>query len=400
MMIRRRTFLKGTGGLAAACVASLAIGQSRKMTVGVVGGGIVGASIAMHLARSGAQVRLFEKTAPAAGATGKSFAWINASTNDPHYRSLRLKSINAYQELEKEIPLAITWGGAIHWAENLAEAERMKADTAEFAQAGYPARMITAQDLAEIAPNLRLAPFEAASYKPQDGHMDAVYTTRQFLDQARKHGASIIHPCEVRELRFEGDRLSGVSTTTGTYSLDRLIIAGGVDTPKLAAQAGYTTPLVHAPGILVHTVRTRSLLRQVVESAHMYFKQHGDGRITGTDEPYAPDIPAHQEILQGPQDMPADIRTMHGERILGKIQAKLSGAGDASYDHLSLGYRPMPQDGLPIVGFLPGSTNVYITVMHSGVTLAPIMGRYVSHEILYGDLIDELAPYRPDRYKA
>ena len=95
--------------------------------------------------------------------------------------------------------------------------------------------------------------------------------------------------------------------------------------------------------------------------------------------------------------MPQDIRDIHGERILGKIKAKLSGAGDAAYDHLTLGYRPMPQDRLPIVGFSPGNSNVYIAVMHSGVTLAPIMGRYITHEIMHDDMIDELAPYRPDR---
>ena len=398
-MIRRRTFLKGAGSLAAtASVSSLAFGQGQKMSVGVVGGGIVGASIAMHLARAGAQVTLFERSAPATGATAKSFAWINAFTNNPHYRALRIKSIYAYQELDKEIQLQVSWGGAIHWAENLAGAERLKANTAEFDQAGYSARMITSQDVAEIAPNLRLGRFAAAMYSPLDGHVDPVQTTHIFLEQAKNHGAIVIHPCEVTELRFKGDRLSGVSTTAGEYSLDRLVVAGGVDTPTLAAQAGYTAPLIHAPGILVHTSKTKALLQQVVESPNIYFKQHRDGRITGTDESYAPDIPAHQGILQGPQEMPDEIRLMHGERILGKIRSKLSGAGDANYDHLTLGYRPMPQDRLPIVGFSPGNSDVYIAVMHSGVTLAPIMGRYITHEIMNDDLIDELAPYRPDRF--
>jgi glycine/D-amino acid oxidase-like deaminating enzyme len=156
--------------------------------------------------------------------------------------------------------------------------------------------------------------------------------------------------------------------------------------------------LVHAPGILVHTKKTRALVEQVVESSHMYFKQHRDGRITGTDEPYAPDIPVHQGILQGPQEMPEEIRKMHGERILSKIKTKLSGAGEAAYERLTLGYRPMPQDRLPIVGFSPGNSNVYVAVMHSGVTLAPIMGRYITHEIMNDDSIDELAPYRPGRF--
>ena len=401
MNIPRRTFLEGIGGLAAtASFNSLAFGQGQRLHVGVVGGGIVGASIAMHLARSGAQVTLFEKSAPAAGTTSKSFAWINAFTTDPHYRALRLKSIAAYRELDKQIDLQITWRGTIHWATSLAEAERMKAEADEFDRTGYSATMIGSEEIARLSANLRLGSFDAAMYNPQDGHLDPVHATRQFLAQAKKDGADIVYPCEVTELRVTGDRMTGVLTTRGTYSLDRLIIAGGVDTPTLAAQAGYTPPLIHAPGILVHTTQTGPLFEQIVDSSLMYFKQHRNGRIIGTDAPFAPDIPEHGDILQGPQAMPEDMRRLHGERIFETIKTRLSGADDARYDRLTLGYRPMPADRFPIVGFSPGSSNVYVAVMHSGVTLAAIMGRYVTHEILKDDLIDELAPYRPERFRA
>ena len=140
------------------------------------------------------------------------------------------------------------------------------------------------------------------------------------------------------------------------------------------------------------------MLARVAESTDIYFKQFPDGRIVGSDSPYAPDTLEHQGVLQAPQEMPEEIRAMHGERILGRIKNKLPAAIDASYDHLTLGYRPMPQDGLPVAGHSPGNPDVYIAVMHSGVTLAPIMGRYISQEILNDDLIDELAPYRPDRF--
>jgi len=398
MAIKRRAFLKGVGSLAAASVSPLAVGQQQQIPVGVVGGGIVGAAIALHLAEMGAHVTLFEKTAPAAGATSKSFAWINAFTTDPHYRALRLKSINAYRELDRTFNLDITWGGAIHWAVSLAEAERMRATAVELDQAGYDARMIDAGELATLSPNLRLGPFEAATFHELDGHMDPVHVTRKMLDAARNLGATVVHPCEVTELRFNGNRFSGVATTVGDYSLDRLVIAGGVDTPALAAQAGYTPPLKHAPGILVHTKPATALVGRVIESSRIYFKQHRDGRIVGTDGYYAPETPVHREIIKGPQQMPDEIRAMHGERILGKIKDKLHGAGDAAYNHLTLGFRPMPQDRLPIVGFSPGNPDVYIAVMHSGVTLAAIMGRYISHEIMNNDLIDELAPYRPERF--
>lgn len=97
MTIERRAFLKGFGGLiAVASVNPIALGKGKNLSVGVVGGGIVGASIALHLSEMGAHVKLLEKMAPASGATSKSFAWINAFTSDPHYRALRLKSISAY----------------------------------------------------------------------------------------------------------------------------------------------------------------------------------------------------------------------------------------------------------------------------------------------------------------
>ena len=398
MAIKRRAFLKAAGSLAAASLSSLAVGQQQEISVGVAGGGIVGAAIALHLSRMGAHVTLFEKTAPAAGATSKSFAWINAFTSDPHYRALRLKSIDAYRELDKTLDLNITWGGAIHWAVNLAEAERMRASSAELDHAGYDASMLDARELAALAPNLRLGPIEAATFHALDGHMDPVYATEKLLDAAKDQGATIVYPCEVTELRFNGGRLSGVATTAGDYSLDRIVIAGGVDTPALAAQAGYTPPLIHAPGILLHTRPARLVLGRVVESPQLHFKQHPDGRIVGNYGYTPPEIPEHHGILEGPQEMPEEIRAMHGERILGRIKDKLRGAGDAAYDHLTLGFRPMPQDRLPIVGVSPGNPDVYIAVMHSGVTLAAIMGRYISHEIMSNDLIDDLAPYRPERF--
>lgn len=399
MAIERRTFLKAAGSVAAtASLGPLALGRERAISIGVAGGGIVGASVAMHLANAGADVTLFEKTAPAAGATGKSFAWINAYTNDPHYRALRLKSIAAYRDLDGQLDLDITWGGAIHWATSVAQAERMKASAAEFSHAGYDARLIDTDELAALSPGLRLGAFEAAMFNALDGHMDPVSVTGKLLEAARGHGASIVHPCEVTALQFDSNRLSGVATTAGDYALDRLVIAGGVDTPALAAQAGYMPPLTHSPGILLHTRPIRPVFGRVAESSSMYFKQYPDGRIIGNDGYYAPDIPAHQGILQGPADMPGEIREMHGQRILGKIRDKLPGAHDAAYDHLTLGYRPMPADHLPIVGYAPGRADVYIAVMHSGVTLAAIMGRYVAQELMTGELIDELAPYRPERF--
>ena len=395
MQINRRTFLKVAGGAAAS---SLAFGQGRPLTVGVVGGGIVGASIALHLAEAGADVYLFEKNQPASGATGKSFAWINARNTDPHYRALRMKSIVAYRELDLQLGLDVVWGGAISWVSSLEEAERLKAGSREFNLDGYSSEIIDVDRLAELAPNVKLDSFQAAAFRSMDGHLDPVHVTTRFLSAAMENGAEVLTSCEVTEIQFQGSRLTGVATTTGDYSLDRLVIAGGTDTPALASQAGFAPPLRHAPGILLHTTPQRPVVGQVIESPTMNIKQNPNGRLVGNEGGYAPDLPVHQEIIRAVTDMPDDMRALHGNRILDMFRETMPGVVEASFDYLTLGFRPMPEDSLPVVGYSPFSSDVYIAVMHSGVTLAPIMGRYITHELISDEAIAELAPYRPDRF--
>ena len=127
-MMRRRTFL----GLAVAATSSAAShrvwARARPLRVGVVGAGIVGASIAYHLAEAGAEVTLSEKTGPAAGATRNSFAWINAFVADVHYRAMRLQSLLAYHDLDRRLGLAIVWGGYLNWANDAPQAASVRAN--------------------------------------------------------------------------------------------------------------------------------------------------------------------------------------------------------------------------------------------------------------------------------
>ena len=398
-MLKRRDFIKALGGLAATASATRSgLAADSTPVVGVVGGGIVGATIALHLTRSGSRVILFERDKPAAGATGKSFAWINAYTTNPHYRALRMKSINAWRELDRDDNLGIVWGGALHWAMSAAEAEVLKAEATEFAHAGYTAEVINRERLNTLAPGVALGSFRAAMFNAMDGHMDPVDVTERIVAHCRSEGVSVEYPCNVRGIKLIDDQLSALDTSKGEFTVNRLVIAGGVDSPFLAAEVGYKMPLIHSPGILLHTQRVKPVLGRVVESPNTYFKQYADGRIVGNDGYYAPNILEHAAILRGPQEMPEEIRRQHGERILDVIKQKLPAADDAQYDHLTLGYRPMPEDRMPIVGFVPGRNDVYLAVMHSGVTLAAIMGRYVAAEVAHGKSIPDLAPYRPERF--
>ena len=87
----------------------------------VVGAGIVGSSIAYHLTKMGAEVTVIERDRPAAHASGKSFAWINASyPKKPYsYHHLSRLSLLSYHRLETEIGIDVHWGGSLEWFTSL-----------------------------------------------------------------------------------------------------------------------------------------------------------------------------------------------------------------------------------------------------------------------------------------
>lgn len=366
----------------------------------MVGAGIVGASVAYHLSRVGARVTLFEKAQPGSGATQNSFAWLNAFVADSRYRALRLQSLMAYRDLDVRLKLGIVWGGYSNWASTAEQVRSLRDSAAQMSATPYPVRPIDAAELIAMTPGLMPGPVAAAFFSRIDGHLNPVDVTLRFLDAARQRGATVMLQCEVQGLDRKHGALTGVHTNQGYFPLDRLIVAGGVDTPSILAMTGFDLKLRHAPGILAHSAPT-SIITPIIFDApgNLSFKQMADGSIVGTDSPEPPDIAVHQEIRARAVAFPDEgLRAMHGNRILTKIAEFLPASRGMTLQRLTLGFRPMPLDELPVVGAIPGMSDVHVAVTHSGVTLAPILGRYVTQEVMTGSRIEVLAPFRPERF--
>jgi glycine/D-amino acid oxidase-like deaminating enzyme len=398
--VDRRDVLKALAAVSVGWSPAYLPARSAALRVVVVGAGIVGASVAMHLAQAGAHVTVLEKTGPAKGATEKSFAWLNTYTPDLHYRSVRLQSLHAYRALDIPLQLGITWGGYLNWTDSEADSAEIRAYAASLADSSQPLRRLNAAEVSEISPCIAPGPVAAAYFSTIDGHIDPVWVTYRLLGHAQLLGATLVAPCEVTGLEFRGERLTAVRTTQGRLATDRVVVAAGVDTPRLLAMAGFALRLAQAPGILAHTLPIPDLTRMVYDGpGGLEFKQMANGRIVGTDAPAPPDIPAHRDIRDHAMDFPDDaLRQAHGQRILGHIARYMPALKAATLDRLTLGFRPMPLDGLPVVGGLPGRADVYVVVTHSGVTLAPILGQFVTREVIADQRVEWLAPYRPRRF--
>jgi len=259
----------------------------------------------MYLADAGARVTVFEKTGSAMGATRNSFAWLNAFVTDPHYRALRLTSMAAYRNHDRQLGLGIVWGGYLKWATDEIQAAVVRANAADLDGSSFSVRWLSEEEIAILSPQLQPGPISAALYSAIDGHLDPVFVTRRFLDRAVASGAAFRMPAELLALNFHQGRLKAAVTTEGRVPLDWLVVAAGVDTPSMLALAGFKLRLKHAPGILAHSKPMPALTRIIHEGpSDRSFKQMADGSLVGTDAPAPPDRPEHAAIRAAAGDFP------------------------------------------------------------------------------------------------
>jgi glycine/D-amino acid oxidase-like deaminating enzyme len=375
------------GGIAVAGARPFAFQPGARQRIVIAGGGILGANIAHQLAKRGAAVTLLERTKPGSGATANSFAWINAKKQPHAYFTLSQMGIEAWRELHAEIgkELPVRWGGSLEWTDNAERAARQAETMRRFQAWGYPVHLIDARQMRALEPNVVPGTVAGATHAKIEGSADPVGATQVILAHAARAGAKIVYPAEVVGLDLANGRLRAVKTSGGDIEADVLVVACGVDTPKLAAMAGLTVQLTRSPGVLFHTEPRPIAIDRVLLTPIGNVKQKPDGRIvTGLD--FGPSADEHPTKEQGAQ-------------FLKKMSAILPSLAAAPVEKVTLGLRPLPKDSYPIIGFPAGRRDVYLTVMHSGITLGPLVGRLAAMEILDGVQVDPLAPYRLERFK-
>jgi len=354
----------------------------------IAGAGIIGASIAYHLARRGAQVTLIEKQRPGAGATEKSFAWINAnhSKQPRSYYELNLLGIAGWRRLCVEFgsDLQVQWGGSVQWFPPGPEADKLRKEVERHEQWGYATHLIESSEIAHLMPAVNPGAVGSACFSEQEGTVDPIHALGVCLKNAQQAGATVEHPCEVTGISLSGGRVGGVQTTRGAIETDFLVLAAGVDTPRLARMVEVNVPLKESTGVLAHTAPCARLVDRIALAPGANIKQNPDGRIvTGAD------------FVASTLKNAGEKEGVKLLRNAGQFAAKIK---KAKLETVTLGYRVLPQDGYPVVGFSERCPNLYIAAMHSGITLSPLIGQVAAAEILDGITVDLLATYRPARF--
>jgi glycine/D-amino acid oxidase-like deaminating enzyme len=291
------------------------------------------------------------------------------------------------------VPEAFSCNGNLVLENTDEGAERLRAQVAELQAWGYPSRLIDAEELATLEPSLATHRFTAICFNPYEGQVDVSPVIRACFEHAAQHGASIREGVGFVSLLAGSGAVTGVTCSDGEIEADVVVVAAGTETPAIVAPTGIAIPQEVSPGIVIRTDARPRLLQNV---SLVHLPAIDEGRME-MHLRQLPDGTLH--MGQGTQEsLDRDDSQAHADDLLGRAAHYFPALRGATAVRQPVGYRPMPADGLPVLGFAKAVPNLYVAMMHSGVTLAPLVGELAALEIAEGTSVEMLAPYRVERF--
>lgn len=359
---------------------------------------MLGLTSAYELATRGHDVTLVDREGHFAGASHRSFAWLNGNNKFPSsYHRLNVLGIEEHQRLQDRFPQTRRW---LHLSGNiLADFSDARDDTyaarKEYAAAeNYPVHDVDREELAALEPSVAWPEeFAGGLYYPAEGYLDNDIFGEELVRALAAQGVSI-RKREVERVDSGEEDATVVFTDDGSEPFDRVVIAAGAWSRRLGEASGFAIPVAdlseasnRTHSLLGLTGPAQTGLRHVVISDRINVRPRHDTRMWVQ----VPRVEQWVEKGESPQLLAEVAATMEEELewLFGK---------PIPVEKVFFSGRSFPEDGLSIMGFVDEQQKVYCTVTHSGMTLAALFGRLVAEELAGGES-QVLADFRPTRFK-
>lgn len=368
----------------------------RTASVVVVGGGVVGSSIAYHLARRGARdVVVLERDAVGAGTTSKAAGGIRAQFATEAEIRMSLESIGVFERFADEFGVDIGYRkiGYLFLVSDPADLEGFRQRVALQRSLGVDVRIITPAEAQALVPALRVDDLLAAVWGPGDGLAGPAEVTAGFAARARALGARIVEGVEVRAIDVTGGRVRGVRTPRGDVATPLVVNAAGPAAARVGRLAGveipvhprrrhifFTEPFPEIPGPVPLTTdrATGFYFRKEVEQLLL---SPGDVQDIGEDHAAPVDRAMIDETVQ---------KAVH--RVPALAEARIAGGW--------AGLRPLTPDDHAIIGPAPGVDGLFLAVGFGGHGFqhSPATGRLVAEWVIDGKPSMDLSLFAPARF--
>jgi glycine/D-amino acid oxidase-like deaminating enzyme len=355
----------------------------------VIGAGIIGSTIAMHLAERGERPLLVDQAAAGQTASARSFASLSAFGADPlGYYELACASLAGWSRWAGRLgPVGFRQGGQLRWTADPREARALTEQVERARSRGYPIMPIDEAELRRLLPVAEPGAVAAGCYAPQDGQVEPDLLVAACRAATEAAGGRVLLG-EPAEVRLDDD---GIRVEIGERVLRPAVavLAAGAESVTVARAVGLDIPTLASPGLLVQTEPLPAFTDKVVylpggPGPQVHLRQRVDGSVLLGE--------------QSQEHVARDLSEQHARALLGQAAGFLPVLRGVHIVRTLLAWRAMPSDRLPIVGPVPGLDGLYLAITHRGVTLAPILGRLVAEEIATGEPAWLLAPFRPGRF--
>ncbi|MGY0020487.1 NAD(P)/FAD-dependent oxidoreductase [Streptomyces sp. cg35] len=355
----------------------------------VVGAGVLGACVSRHLARAGVRVVVVERARPASGTSGATFSADVTHLKTPYaYYRLNRQGSEEHRLLSEALggPAWRHPAPLLQWADG-DDAHRALRERALRARGwGHECRLAPPSVLSELAPAVDPAACGADEVVVHENTawFDAPRFVHALLDDAVRHGAETHYGVAVTGLTRADGRITGVVAGARSWSADVVVNCAGPAADRIAGFAGVRLPLRQVPGLVTETdPLPGEPLTAIVAAPDIDLRPTPGGGVLALS------WEVDARLDGAARGLPQELHR--------RAEAVVPGLARARIEDARIGVRPVPSDGLPLVGVAAGAPGLYHLVSHSAVTLAPVLGRLAAQEIATGRPVADLAAYRPDR---
>jgi sarcosine oxidase, subunit beta len=372
---------------------------ARTADIAILGAGVMGASIAFHLAqRKAGRILVIDKDHVGRGGSGRSSALIRMHYSFPAEVQLALISLQMFErwkELVGETTLFQKTGFVRIVHPN--EAERLQRNVEMQRKLGVQVSLISKRELQELEPDWMVDEVELAAYEPDSGYGDGAGVANDFLARARDMGVAYSPRARATGFCVEGGRVRGVRTDQGEVAAPIVVAATGPWTRPLFQAAGYDLPIeteYHQVAILKNAPDMRRGGSACIDS--------------GTATYFRPDGP--DKLLVGefygkrpidPDDFPQRASDESLEELIERACRRVPKLENAEVMRGVTGVYDMTPDSRPVLGEIPGIAGLHVCAGFSGMgfKISPAIGLAMSELLLEGaGKTVDIDAFRPSRF--